>query len=191
MGASAGGYAAWAARARVPLGLALSLVYVVLARPNLQSLVVGGGIALLGLAIRAWAAGTVEKDASLATAGPYALSRNPLYLGSTLIGAGFAVAGRSLIMAVAFVILLISVYAPVIRREERFLLAKFGDSYRQYAARVPLFVPRRLVPPASAGHFHWSRYRKNREYEAGLGFIAGLVLLALKMTLMATMPGFH
>jgi protein-S-isoprenylcysteine O-methyltransferase Ste14 len=191
MGASAGGYAAWAARARVPLGLALSLAYLVLASPTLRWLLIGGSIALLGLVIRAWAAGTVEKDASLATAGPYSLTRNPLYLGSTLIGAGFAVAGRSLIMAVAFVILLISVYAPVIRREERFLLAKFGDSYRQYAARVPLFVPRRLLPPASPEHFLWSRYRKNREYEAGLGFIAGLVLLALKMALLQTIPGFH
>jgi protein-S-isoprenylcysteine O-methyltransferase Ste14 len=184
------GYAAWAARARVPLGLALSLCYLVLARPESRLLMVGSIISLAGVALRGWAAGSVQKDATLATSGPYALTRNPLYLGSTLIGAGFAVAGRSLIMAAAFAVLLVLVYVPVIRREERFLEAKFGDSYRRYARRVPLFFPHRLLPPASAAHFSWSRYRSNREYEAALGFVAGLALLALKIILIRRVPGF-
>jgi protein-S-isoprenylcysteine O-methyltransferase Ste14 len=184
------GYAAWAARARVPLGFVLSLAYLVLARPTFRLLLIGGAISVLGLALRAWAAGVVEKDASLATTGPYALTRNPLYLGSALIGAGFAVAGRSLVMAVAFALMLIFVYVPVIRREEEFLQTKFGDAYRCYARQVPLFFPRTLLPPASAGHFCWSRYQRNREYEAALGFGAGVVLLMLKMALLRRLPGF-
>lgn len=183
-----GGYAAWAARARVPLGLVLSAAYLALARPTFERMVTGAAISLLGLALRAWAAGSVDKNTTLATFGPYALTRNPLYLGSALIGTGFAVAGRSLIIAVAFIALLVLVYAPVIRREEQFLESKFGGVYRQYASRVPGFFPRRLAL-ASAEQFSWSRYKRNREYEAMLGFIAGLVLLALKMILIRRWAG--
>jgi protein-S-isoprenylcysteine O-methyltransferase Ste14 len=184
------GYAAWAARARVPLGFVLSLAYLVLARPTVKLLMTGAVISFLGLMLRAWAAGVVEKNAALATAGPYALTRNPLYLGSALIGAGFAVAGRSLVMAVAFAAFLMFIYVPVIRREERFLGAKFGEAYQRYARGVPVFFPRRLVPPATAEHFRWSRYRKNREYQAALGFASGFVLVALKMILMPRLAGF-
>ena len=184
------GYRAWAARARVPLGLAISLAYLVLARPTFKLLAIGGGVAFLGLALRAWAAGSLNKDASLATAGPYALTRNPLYLGSTLIGAGFAIAGRSVVMAALFVILLLFIYVPVIRREQQFLEERFGESYRRYAGRVPVFFPRRLLPPASPEHFRWSCYKRNREYEAALGFGAGLALLAMKVILVRKLPGF-
>lgn len=177
----AGGYGAWAARWRVPLGLALSLIYLLLAQPTPALLVAGAAVAFGGLALRGWAAGHLEKGTSLATTGPYALTRNPLYMGSTLIGAGFALAGRSLLMAAAFALLLVSVYAPVIRREEQFLRDRFGEAYRGYAERVPLFLPRSVRPAASSERFRWSRYRKNREYEAALGYAAGLLLLALKM----------
>jgi len=189
MGLREARYGAWASRARVPLGLGLSLAYLVLARPTPRWLIVGSTIALLGLALRAWAAGFVEKDASLAISGPYALTRNPLYLGSALIGAGFAVAGRSLIMAIAFAALLIFIYVPVIRREEEFLRAKFGQAYREYAIDVPVFFPR-FGASASPGQFRWSRYKRNREYEAALGFVAGLALLVLKMIVLRRLAGF-
>jgi protein-S-isoprenylcysteine O-methyltransferase Ste14 len=181
MGHNEQGYGAWAARWRVPLGLALSLIYLALAQPTPPLLVAGGALALLGLALRAWAAGYLEKGASLATGGPYAFTRNPLYLGSTLIGLGFALAGNSLVMAAAFAALLVLVYRPVIRREEQFLSQKFGQVYRAYAARVPLLVPRLRRAASSGERFRWERYRKNREYEAALGYAAGIGLLALKM----------
>jgi len=179
----AAGYGAWAARWRVPLGFALSLIYLVVARPTLPLLAAGGGVALGGLLLRGWAAGYVEKGACLATAGPYSLTRNPLYLGSALIGAGFALAGRSALILMSFVALLVLIYGPVIRREEQFLCDRFGEAYRWYRDRVPLVLPRSVRLRPSSERFQWSRYRKNREYEAALGYIAGISLLIVKMTL--------
>ena len=177
-------YSAWAARWRVPLGFALSVAYLVLARPTPLLLAVGGAIALAGVGLRAWAAGYLEKGKSLATGGPYALTRNPLYFGSSLIGAGFALAGRSLVMAAALAALFLFVYAPVIRREERFLRKEFGSAYEEYARATPLFWPRPGRRSASGERFRWDRYRKNREYEAALGCAAGLCLVALKLALL-------
>jgi len=175
-----GGYAAWAARWRVPLGFAVSVAYVVLARPTPRYLAAGSALALAGLGLRAWAAGYLEKSARLATGGPYARTRNPLYLGSSLMGAGFALAGRSVVMAVALAGLLIFIYAPVIRREAEFLEGRFGDDYRRYAARVPSFLPRLGRAMATADRFRWSRYWKNHEYEAALGCAAGIAFLVLR-----------
>jgi protein-S-isoprenylcysteine O-methyltransferase Ste14 len=174
------GYYAWAARWRVPLGFAVSVAYLVLAEPTRGSLAAGSALALAGLALRGWAAGCLEKSTRLATGGPYARTRNPLYLGSSLMGAGFAVAGRSLAMAAAVAALLTFVYAPVIRREAAFLESRFGDDYRRYAASVPLFLPRLRRAAVSGEAFRWSRYTKNREYEAALGCAAGIAFLALR-----------
>lgn len=183
-------YDAWAARWRVPLGFALSVAYLVVARPTPGLLMMGGGVALLGLLLRAWAAGCLEKGSSLAISGPYAFTRNPLYLGSALIGSGFAVAGRSVAMAGAFIALLVLVYGPVIRREEGFMSQKFGAAYANYAAQVPLVLPRLRAPISSVKCFRWQRYRKNREYEAALGWVAGVGLLALKLAFRGAWPGF-
>ena len=184
------GYDAWAARWRVPLGFALSLVYLLLAQPTPRMLAAGAGVAFVGLLLRAWAAGHLEKGSGLTTSGPYAFTRNPLYLGSALIGSGFALAGRSAVMAAAFIVLLVIVYGPVIRREERFLSQKFGAAYEDYAARVPLFLPRLRPPTPSAQGFRWQRYWKNREYEAALGWAAGVGLLTLKVIFRGGRPGF-
>jgi protein-S-isoprenylcysteine O-methyltransferase Ste14 len=168
----------------VPLGFALSAAYLLLARPTPPLLALGGAIALGGVALRGWAAGYLEKGTSLATGGPYAFTRNPLYLGSSLIGAGFAVAGRSAAIAAAFAALLVLIYLPVIRREERFLKQKFGSAYDEYARGTPLFWPRPWRWVSSSARFRWALYRKNREYEAALGFVAGMCLVALKLALM-------
>lgn len=173
-------YGARAARWRVPLGFAVSIAYLLLARPTPLYLAAGSAIALAGLGLRAWAAGCLEKSARLATGGPYARTRNPLYLGSSLMGAGFALAGRSLVIAAAFAALLILIYAPVIRREAEFLEGRFGDDYRRYAAKVPLFLPRLGRAAVSGERFEWLRYRKNHEYEAALGCAAGIVFLVLR-----------
>lgn len=174
------GYGAWASRWRVPLGFVVSIAYLVLARPSPVYLAVGSALVVAGLALRAWAAGCLEKSARLATGGPYARTRNPLYLGSSLMGAGFAIAGRSLVMAAALAALLVFVYSPVIRREAEFLEGRFGHDYRRYAAQVPLFVPRLGRVAVSGEGFEWSRYRKNREYQAALGCAAGIAFLVLR-----------
>ena len=173
-------YAAWAARWRVPLGFALGVTYLILAQPTVRLVVAGGGVALLGLVVRAFAAGYLEKNQSLATRGPYAYTRNPLYLGSFLLGLGFSLAGASWLAGLAFLGLFLLVYWPVMRREEDALRRQFGEIYSRYAESVPLFVPTRPGMPASGEKFRWERYLKNREYEAALGYVAGMVFLLLK-----------
>ncbi len=177
------GYATWASRWRVPMGFALGAAYLVFAQPTPRHLLAGGGVALAGTVLRAAAAGHLDKSRKLATSGPYAYTRNPLYLGSGLMGAGFAVAGNSWIMAVAFAVWFGLVYWPVMRSEEDFLCRQFGQAYRRYAEKTSLFFPTGRGARASTDKFRWERYRKNREYEAALGCVAGMAFLALKMAL--------
>lgn len=177
------GYAAWAARWRVPLGFALGLAYLVFAQPRPLPLSAGAAVALLGLLLRAWSAAHLMKNQQLARSGPYAYTRNPLYLGSALMGLGFAVAGGSWLLGAALVVFFLGVYWPVIRREEEFLRREFGEVYERYAAAVPVFLPRlrRGIDPGAKAN--WGQYRKNREYEAALGYLLGLLFLVFKAAL--------
>ncbi len=173
-------YAELAARARVPLGFALLVVYAVFARPVLWRAVLGAAIALAGIALRALAAGCVDKNRALATGGPYAYTRNPLYLGTALVAAGFALAGGLWWMAALAAIFFAGVYLPVIGEEEAHL-AKLFPEFRDYAARVPRLWPAlrpRWEPP---GRFSWVLYRRNQEYNALLGYLFGLALLVWKL----------
>lgn len=180
------GFAAWAARARVPLGFVWGLAYLVFAQPTARLTIFGGAVALLGVLLRTASAGYLEKSSSLATAGPYRYTRNPLYLGSFLMGGGFALAGGSWALGLSFVALFFLIYWTVMLREAAFLRQQFGDSYERYARAVPLFIPvpgmRAEASPAEAG-FSWKRYRKNHEHEAALGYLAALLFLVLKMWL--------
>ncbi len=177
-------FGAWAARWRVPLGFLLGLAFLILSQPTKPALVAGSVVVLAGILLRAYAAGHLEKDRALTTCGPYRWTRNPLYLGSLFIGAGFALASCSWILAVGFAVLFLAVYWPVMRREENHLRRSFPEAYNRYAETVPLLVPApwRARPPAGE-RFRWERYRKNREYEAALGFLAGVGFLILKMWL--------
>jgi protein-S-isoprenylcysteine O-methyltransferase Ste14 len=175
-------YAAWAARWRVPLGFLLGIAYLVFCRPTVKLLIAGGAVAAVGLALRAFAAGHLVKNQRLATSGPYAHTRNPLYLGSALMGAGFAVAGGSWMLALACLVLFAAIYWPVIRREEEYLRREFGEVYDSYAQRVPLLLPR-FRHPAGGERFQWKQYRKNHEYEAFLGYLAFMIFLAFKIRL--------
>jgi protein-S-isoprenylcysteine O-methyltransferase Ste14 len=177
------GYPAWAARWRVPLGFAFGIAYVVFCQPALWPLVSGGVVALLGLLLRAYAAGCLDKNRSLAMSGPYARTRNPLYLGSFVMGAGFAIAGNSWAVGLAFLGLFFLVYWPVMRREEKFLRQQFGETYERYASAVPFFLPTGRRGLVVGEPFRWERYRKNREYQAAFGCFVGIVFLALKMML--------
>ncbi len=170
-------------RWRVPLGFACAALFFLFARPRPLTLIVGAVVALPGLALRAWAVGYLRKNEALATAGPYAHTRNPLYLGSFLIGLGFTIAAGRLILGVVFAVLFLGIYVPVMRVEATTLSELFGEHYRQYAKSVPLFLPRlsRHRDPASERKkFDIGLYRRYREYRALLGLIAAWALLALR-----------
>ena len=164
--------------------LAIGLFW--LARPDPVSLRIGGAIVLAGLLIRGWAAGVLEKDRELAVSGPYAFTRNPLYLGSFVIGAGAVAAGGRLWIGALFLAFFVKVYGSTMARENPDLEARFGEGYRHYRESVPAFLPRRARyrPPSGLGlaarPFSLRRYARNREYEAALGAVAGLGFLALR-----------
>jgi protein-S-isoprenylcysteine O-methyltransferase Ste14 len=176
-------FSAFVARWRVPFGFVLGMAYLVFAQPTWPLLIAGSLVALAGLGIRAYAAGHLEKDRNLAMGGPYAFTRNPLYLGSLLIGVGLVVAGAQWVLGVVFVIFFLVVYLPVMRREERNLRRRFGREFDDFAAAIPLFFPRRKPPKPSPTKFEWKRYRRNREYEAALGYLAGVLFLIAKILL--------
>jgi len=162
----------------------LVVPFLVLARPTVELLGVGAVLAALGLLIRGWSAGTIDKGASLATSGPYAFTRNPLYLGSLLIGVGLTVSGGQWIWPVAFVVFFGTVYVSTMRREAEQLSDRFGIRYAEYASHVPAFLPR-LTPFRSEATpddgFRWSRYRRYREWEALLGAAAAFAVLLLRL----------
>jgi len=176
---------------KVRLGVAWLLVlpFLWFARPTAATLLVGGGLAVLGALIRAWAAGHIRKDSTLTVAGPYAHVRNPLYVGSFLMGLGVTIAGGVPFFVAVFLAFYLLVYTRTAMVEAKFLEERYGDAYRSYAAAVPLFVPRPSPwrPPGTSGAsgFSLERYRQNREWEAGLGVMAGFLFLALKMALLA------
>ncbi|MDX1646633.1 MAG: isoprenylcysteine carboxylmethyltransferase family protein [Longimicrobiales bacterium] len=157
--------------------------FFVFARPTATTLAAGGGLALLGLWIRGWSAGTIHKDRELTTSGPYAFTRNPLYLGSFFIGLGVAVAGGHWIWPLVFLLFYATVYTRTMAGEARHLAELFPERYPEYAARVPGFLPR-LTPyrgGSDAGGFRWEQYRRNREWEAALGALAAFLVLAVKV----------
>jgi protein-S-isoprenylcysteine O-methyltransferase Ste14 len=151
-------------RLRVPLGWLLGVVVVALARPSALSLLAGAPLALIGEAIRLWASGHIEKTRVLATGGPYAHTRNPLYVGSLLMALGVSVATASPWSALAVAAYFAAFYPSVMREEAAFLAGKFGDSYAAWASEVPVFVPRLTPGGPRASRFSWARVAANREW---------------------------
>lgn len=175
-------------RWRVPLGFLTAALFLLLARPRPVTLVGGGVVALCGLLLRAWSAGHIRKNDRLATSGPYAHTRNPLYLGSFILGLGFTIAaGRWWLLGGVFVALFLGIYLPVMRVEAQTLAALFGDEYERYARRVPLFLPR-LLPyregATAAAKFDAALYLRYREYRAALGLLFAWGVLACKVWLL-------
>jgi hypothetical protein len=138
-------------------------------------------VSLLGLALRAWAAGHLQKDSTLTDSGPYAWVRNPLYLGTLTTAAGLVIASRRWELGVLFAVVFVLIYLPVVDLEEQHL-ARLFPAYSTYVRRVHKLIPRvpYPMPEDSAKHFRWSLYRYNREYQALLGFLAGAALLLWK-----------
>ena len=175
-----------ARRVRVPLGFLFAAGYLVVARPTALTLVVGAAIALTGLLIRAWAAGHIVKNDRLATTGPYAHTRNPLYFGSFLIAAGFAIAAHwsLLLLVIAFFVL---IYGPTIRDERVGIRARFPEAYDEWERNVPPFVPRPTPWRAATlgaeerEGFDFQLYMRHGEWRAALGFAAVLAYLIFRM----------
>lgn len=171
-------YADFVQRLRVPGGFLLAIAFAWLSSPSPASLAAGLPLALAGLALRAWAAGHLAKNQQLATAGPYAHVRNPLYIGTLLVAAGLAAASRSAAVASLAGVVFLLVYLPVIQLEEEHL-RKLFPNYPGYAARVPALLPR-LRPVGDPSCFRWRLYLRNREYQALAAFLAAVALLLCK-----------
>jgi protein-S-isoprenylcysteine O-methyltransferase Ste14 len=173
-----------ARRMRVPLGFLFAVFYLWLTRPSVWSILAGVVFAAAGLAIRALASGYVRKNEDLATTGPYAHTRNPLYLGSIVIAAGFAVMARNWIVVLVLLVMFVAIYLPVIRGEEEFLRARFPQ-FAEYEQRVPRLIPR-LFPksppsPLEKSAFSKQLYLQHREYNALVGTLAMIALVAGKL----------
>jgi protein-S-isoprenylcysteine O-methyltransferase Ste14 len=171
-----------ARRIRVPLSFGFAIAYVWLAHPTRTSLLVGGLRLVPGLILRGLASGHVQKDRLLTTSGPYGYTRNPLYLGSLIMAAGFAIVARSWWIPVILLIMFVVIYVPVIAGEERYLRQTFPD-YDDYARNVPRFVMRFTRYGNQRGTFSSERYWKHREYQAFVGCAAILAILIAKLIL--------
>ena len=178
-------------RWRVRVGYPVAVLYWFLATPTPHSIAIGAAVAAVGLIVRAAASGQLRKNEELARSGIYAHTRNPLYLGSAILAAGFIIAGRSwsagLLVAVYFCVF----YYAVMRNEEDELREKFGAAFQEYAASVPLFLPnivraaKRSADGQTPKDFSWQQYRRNREYKALIGTVGAFAVVWLRMWLRA------
>jgi protein-S-isoprenylcysteine O-methyltransferase Ste14 len=167
-------------RFRVPAAWALFALVAVLARPSTATALIALPLALAGEALRLWAAGHIEKGRELATGGPYAHTRNPLYLGSALMAAGLAVATRSAAAAVLIAAYLAVFYPLAVSSEAALLRARFGEAYDRWASEVPALLPRLTPAGARASRFEWRRVLANREWRAAAALPAVAALLAAR-----------
>ncbi len=162
------------ARRRVPLGFAAAVVAVVFARPTWESWSAGFGVAVIGEAVRVWAAGHLEKGREVTRTGPYRWTRHPLYVGSSAIALGVMIAARHPLVAIVTSVYMASTVTAAVRTEEAFLRGAFGETYDRYVASAAEPMTRR---------FSLERAWRNREYRAAAGVAAGFALLALKVLL--------
>lgn len=182
----------FAQRIRVPAGFVLAPLLLIAARPGRVSVIAGSVVAMIGLGIRAWASGCLKKNEELATFGPYAYTRNPLYLGTLMLGLGISICTGSWWFACIFVAFYLAIYLPVMIAEAETLRNLFPDQYPAYRDRVPLLLPRftsfdpgvkrstRSANKLVGTRFDLSLYIRHREYRALLGFVAVLAILILK-----------
>lgn len=174
--------AAFFARWRVRLGYPLAIVVLWLARPTLRSILVGALVGAIGLWIRATAAGHLHKQEMLTITGPYAFTRNPLYLGSFILALGAGIAAHSWWSALILFVYFALFYSFVMRREERELYQHHGEAFQEYARSVPLFFPRLTRAKIASGDavaFSFAQYKRNREYRAAIGFLLLLLIFGV------------
>jgi protein-S-isoprenylcysteine O-methyltransferase Ste14 len=171
-------YADFVQRLRVPCGFLLLAGFAWLSQPTMHSLLAGLPVSVFGLWLRGWAAGHLAKDRELATSGPYAYLRNPLYVGTLIVALGIVIASRNGWLALVFAAVFLLVYLPAVELEEQHLREIFPD-YDIYANQVRRFVPARGWN--GARRFSWALYRRNEEYKALLGFVLAVAWLYWKL----------
>jgi protein-S-isoprenylcysteine O-methyltransferase Ste14 len=164
-------------RYRVPAGYAVGVLALLLARPSGLSLLLSLPLVLGGEALRIWASGHIEKTRRLATGGPYARTRNPLYLGSVLLALGLATASASSWVVLAVAAYLLAFYPSVMREEASFLRQAFPEEYGLWARDVPLFFPRIDAAGPRQTTFSWARVAANREWRTAAALPLVLALL--------------
>ena len=167
-------------RWRVRLGYPLAVAVLYFSRPTPPSILLGAMTGILGLGVRAYAAGYLHKQEVLTIAGPYAHTRNPLYLGSAILALGAGIATRSWISALILIVYFAVFYSIVMQREAKELQLRHGASFEEYARAVPLFIPRLTAAKLSAdsaGSFSLFQYKKNHEWQAAVGFLFLLLVL--------------
>ncbi|MBA2737110.1 MAG: isoprenylcysteine carboxylmethyltransferase family protein [Pyrinomonadaceae bacterium] len=167
-------------RLRVPLGFIIAVIFLLFANSKPLTLLIGGIVSVIGLFIRAWASGHIRKGQTLAVAGPYSYTRNPLYLGSFLIGVGFCAVSNVWWLALSFCAFFIAVYLPVMRVEAEDLKSAFGGGYKEYAQNVPMFFPRFSAWKKTNEKFDFHLYLRYREYRAALGLLFAIMVLAAR-----------
>jgi len=173
-------YADAVAKLRVPGGFLMVAAFLWLAAPTWTSLAVGLPVSILGLALRAWAAGHLEKNRTLAESGPYAYVRNPLYIGTLMVATGFVIASRRWELGVLFAAVFLLIYLPVVELEEQHLRSLFPE-YADFARRVPRLWPRIIRNNGNSSKaFRFAIYLRNQEYQALAGFLAGVAVLIWK-----------
>jgi protein-S-isoprenylcysteine O-methyltransferase Ste14 len=167
-------------RLRVPFGYAIGALVLLFARPTPRSIALGLPLALLGEAFRIWASGHIDKTRALATGGPYAHTRNPLYVGSGAIALGAALACWSPWVAAAAVGYFLAFYPRLVREEAAFLAGRFPEEYARWSAHVPLFVPRLWPSGPRVSRFAWPQVARNREWRTLFAVPAAFGLLYLR-----------
>ncbi|CAN5549867.1 hypothetical protein BH10ACI2_BH10ACI2_09210 [soil metagenome] len=167
-------------RIRVPLGFLFAIVFMVFAKPTLTTIAVGSAVALIGVAIRGWASGHIRKAKVLAVSGPYGYTRNPLYVGSFILGVGFTVAAGVWWLALIFSALFIGIYLPVMRVEAQDMHRIFGEEFVDYERNVPLLIPRFTVWKKTGEKFDFQLYLQYREYRAAIGALIAIAVLVAK-----------
>ncbi len=170
-----------AQRLRVPVGTLLGVVFLILMHPSIRSFWIGAVVTLTGALIRVWAAGHIDKGRRLAQEGPYALTRNPLYLGSFLMALGILLAGQGYWLLIPFGLFFVGFYYPVMKAEEQELLQGHGEAFIAYSRSVPLFWPTLRRSSGDHSGFLWSRVLRNREHRTLMGLVLAEAILVVKI----------
>jgi protein-S-isoprenylcysteine O-methyltransferase Ste14 len=175
-----------AQKMRVPLGAVIGTIFLFLMHPSLRSIWIGAIVAFAGAGLRVWAAGHIEKGRILTQGGPYALTRNPLYLGSFFMALGVLLGGQGYWLLPPFLAFFLIIYYPVMKAEENELLQGHGEDFLVYSRNVPFFFPSFRVNKGRPSTFLWSRVLKNREHRT----LAGLLFTELFLVCLA-ISGIH
>ena len=168
------------ARYRVPVSLLFVIAYLIISKPSFTFFYFGLPLIIAGESLRIWASGYLHKATKLATSGPYAFVRNPLYLGNFLLGLGFILIAWNLYLFVFFALLFVFLYYATIKSEEERLQKLFGKPFLQYKHNVPSIIPRLKPYQGEKEKFKWKQVKKNREYRAIIGISALIVIQLIK-----------